>query len=104
MNILFFSYNAYSPTRGGIARITSYLIDIFRNKGHKVIKVGHRKDQFSVVEDDLQFYLPNNVSTNSSENLTYLKKICLEYNINIIICQNPLSECGDILFDLKSTF
>lgn len=100
MNLLFFSYNAYPPNMGGIARITYNLINEFRSKGLSVFKLGHRKTQYSTVEDRNQYFLPNAKEVYCVENYNYMSELCSNLNIEIIICQNPLSGFGRLVFDV----
>jgi len=101
MNILFFPYNAYSAYKGGIARITCTLIDTFREHGHTVIKLGHKKNENSVVEDELQFYLPNNTVVNCTENMDYVVALCKKHAINVVIFQNPVSSMMSFVSELR---
>lgn len=92
MNILFFPYNAYASNEGGIARITNTLVNEFRYQGNTVIKVGHRKNDHSVIEDEHQFFLPNANMVYTKENLQFMIDICKKYSIDVLVFQSPVSD------------
>lgn len=101
MNILLFPYNAYSPTEGGIARITYTLINEFRAQGHFVLKVGHKKNEHSVVEDNYQFFLPSRITILCQANIRFFCDLCDKYDIDIVFLQNDILNLVELIEEVK---
>lgn len=102
MNIIFYKNRAVVPEKGGIARITANLCNLFRKHGDEVWFVGIINSYKNVSLDKNQLFLPDSHCIYSQNNLDYLCQIVSENKIDIIINQNAfpaqhielLYQCG----------
>lgn len=92
MNILFFHTNGIIPESGGISRITYNLARVFRDHGINVFFIGYRNLNTDYIYDKQQFFLPNQESLITSENIHFFVDLIAQHNIKIIINQAALSD------------
>jgi glycosyltransferase involved in cell wall biosynthesis len=88
MNILFVTQFRIDANRGGVQRVTESLSREFaRRPGTKVyyLSLGAGKDE--VIDNIPQFYIANPRSIEAPENVSYLRKLISDREINVIINQ-----------------
>ena len=86
MNILFYFDRQINPERGGTERVTYNLAHYFQGKGNQVMYLAKHK----VEEADASiktFFLPDNGSVVSDENISWLENFLREEKIDFLINQ-----------------
>lgn len=86
MNILFYFDRQINPERGGTERVTYNLAHYFQGKGNRVMYLAKHK----VEEADASiktFFLPDNGSVVSDENISWLENFLCEEKIDFLINQ-----------------
>ena len=86
MNILFYFDRQINPERGGTERVTYNLAHYFQGKGNRVMYLAKHK----VEEADASiktFFLPDNGSVVSDENISWLENFLREEKIDFLINQ-----------------
>lgn len=86
MNILFYFDRQINPERGGTERVTYNLAHYFQGKGNRVMYLAKHK----VEEADASiktFFLPDNGSIVSDENISWLENFLREEKIDFLINQ-----------------
>ena len=86
MNILFYFDRQINPERGGTERVTYNLAHYFQGKGNRVMYLAKHK----VEEADVSiktFFLPDNGSVVSDENISWLENFLREEKIDFLINQ-----------------
>lgn len=105
MNICFFHNNGIIKESGGIGRITSNLVDLFRQHGIKVFLIGAHDLCHGHKYDKNQVFLPDEEHLLSNQNIDYLKNFLQSNEITVLINQAALSErITDFLLCLKMEY
>ena len=83
MNILFYFDRQINPERGGTERVTYNLAHYFQGKGNRVMYLAKHKADASIKT----FFLPDNGSVVSDENISWLENFLREEKIDFLINQ-----------------
>ena len=85
MNILFYFDRQINPERGGTERVTYNLAHYFQGKGNRVMYLAKHKEEADA--SIKTFFLPDNGSVVSDENISWLENFLREEKIDFLINQ-----------------
>ena len=99
MNILFLNISTANTMQGGVQCVSYHLSQYLRSIGHNVTMLAWYK----TFDTPKYYYMPEENNIRSKQNIVFLKKLCEEMAIDVIINQTCLTpKYSDILFSIAS--